>query len=528
MPVTPVTIRVSEIGEFVRFQSCERRFKLGLSNRALARSVPFSERLFNSLDPVLQEVGREAEDAWEQALTSRGVAQLDASSDPETGVVSWSSFVNALSSATPGVPVYCREVTLTGRIGCFEVEGRIDFAVLLWDNGVPRLRVVEGKASRKDRTYHRIQLATYIILLLDRIAERPVTIGGQALQAAAVEGTVVRIDEITNEPHDMLARNALNLDTEIADVQRMLSIEGLLSSVCDRDLDSLDYQLDSKCDGCVFSVHCLPESARQRRLELVGIAPTTCRILRASGINSIDALADLDPASSLGETVRRAPGFDMDLQQLVALARARRSTLPRGADDPPEYQVYSLPHSGQGQLPMHEMNWQRLVRVYMEVNYDYTENRIGGLAAHVTSSAGQIRTPFGPDRSPLPIVDELFESTAGGDAVIAGVDGRDIIQFQTAPWSGIGDQDTGAERQMIQAFFFEVIDAIAAVADAPSVPIHFYVYSRSEMTQLVEACTRGGSTLLSHLRELLGSRQNLEQLIFSCIQDEIDDRFALG
>jgi hypothetical protein len=528
VPVTPVTIRVSEIGEFIRFQSCERRFKLGLSNRALARSVPFSERLFNSLDPVLQEVGREAEDAWELALASRGVARLAANCDPDTDVVGWSDFATALNAATPGAPVYCREVALSGRIGCFDVEGRIDFAVVLWDEGIPRLRIVEGKASRKDRTYHRIQLATYVTLLRDRIAEQPLVIAGHLLQADAVEGAVVRIDEVTNEPQDMLARHALNLDTEIADVQRMLSNGGLLASVCDRGLDTLDYQLDSKCDGCVFSVHCLPESARQRRLELVGIAPTTCRILRASGIGSIDALADLDPASPLGETVRRAPGFDTDLQQLIALARARRSTLPRGADDPPEYQVHPLPHSGQGQLPMHEMNWQRLVRVYMEVDYDYTENRIGALAAHVTNSAGQIRTPFGPDHFPLPIVDEIVENPTGGDPLVSVVEGRDVIQFQTAPWSGIGDQDTGAERQMIQSFLFEVIDAIAAVADAPSVPIHFYVYSRSEMTQLVEACTRGGSTLLSHLRELLGSRQNLEQLIFSCIQDEIDDRFALG
>ena len=32
-------IRVSEIGEFIRFQSCERRFKLGLDNRRLARAI---------------------------------------------------------------------------------------------------------------------------------------------------------------------------------------------------------------------------------------------------------------------------------------------------------------------------------------------------------------------------------------------------------------------------------------------------------------------------------------------------------
>src|SRR6516164_5312100 len=76
MPDEPVPIRVSEIGEFIRFQSCERRFKLGLDNRRLAREVPFSERLFNTLDPVLQEVGREAENRWELALREQKLDDL--------------------------------------------------------------------------------------------------------------------------------------------------------------------------------------------------------------------------------------------------------------------------------------------------------------------------------------------------------------------------------------------------------------------------------------------------------------------
>ncbi|HWK49298.1 MAG TPA: AAA domain-containing protein, partial [Steroidobacter sp.] len=471
---------------------------------------------------------REAENAWERALAAQGVNRLSAAADTQTGVVSWTSFVAALAGATPGQLVYCREVEIEGQIGCFNIGGRMDFIVLLWDGGVPRLRIVEGKASRKDRTYHRIQLAAYMLLIRRRLSETPVAAADQQLDPDAIEGTVVRIDEATNEPQDMLARLALNLDTEMADVERMLSEEGLLASVVDRNLDGLDFQLDEKCDGCVFSVHCLPESARQRRLELVGIAPTTCRILRRTGVDGIDALASLDPTSPAGEAVRRAPGFDMDLQQLVALASARRSTLPRGVDDPPDYQVQSLPHTGQGQLPLHEMRGQRLVRVYLEVDYDYTENRVGALAAHVTNSASQLRTPFGDDRRPVPGIVEVTEGAAGVDPVTSSVRGRDVMHFQTAPWSGVGDQDTGAERQMIQQFLFDVIEAVAEVADAPSVPIHFYVYARSEMTQLVEACTRAGSTLLSHLRELLGSRQNLEQLIFSCIQDEIDDRYALG
>src|SRR6202023_142187 len=86
--------------------------------------------------------------------------------------------------------------------------------------------------------------------------------------------------------------------------------------------------------------------------------------------------------------------------------------------------------------------------------------------------------------------------------------------------------DVIAER--VRCRLFDLHDAIAEIAEAEEAPIHFYVYSRSEMNQLVEACTRVGSRLLTHLRELLGCRQGLEQLIFSSVQQEINDRYALS
>src|SRR3712207_7099545 len=48
------------------------------------------------------------------------------------------------------------------------------------------------------------------------------------------------------------------------------------------------------------------------------------------------------------------------------------------------------------------------------------------------------------------------------------------------------------------------------------------------MTQLVEACSRVSSQLLGHLSQLLGCRESLEQLIYSCLQDEVDHRYGLG
>ena len=56
MPEPTPTVRVTEIGEFINRRSCERTIKLGRNGSQLARELPFSTRMFNTLDPVLQAI----------------------------------------------------------------------------------------------------------------------------------------------------------------------------------------------------------------------------------------------------------------------------------------------------------------------------------------------------------------------------------------------------------------------------------------------------------------------------------------
>jgi hypothetical protein len=186
---------VSEIGEFIRFQSCERRSKLGLDNRRLARAVPFSERLFSTLDPVLQEVGRNAENRWETAIQNRGTRDLTCmhERDPDRRSTPWAEFRAALEGLVPETTAYGREIEIAGQLGSFKVNGRMDFVLVLWDRGTPRLRVVEAKASRKDRTYQRIQLGVYVLMLRQVLREAPLVIAGRELGPDAIEGCVARI-----------------------------------------------------------------------------------------------------------------------------------------------------------------------------------------------------------------------------------------------------------------------------------------------------------------------------------------------
>jgi len=533
---TSPALRVTEIGEHVHFRSCERRFKLGFNNRALAKSLPFAERLFNTLDPVLQEAGRRREDEWETSLRDAGLERMSPSAGSSEGHdARWDAFRDRVASLPVGQSAYGREVTVAADLGAFHVEGRIDFLLVMWRDGVPQLRIVECKASRKDRTYQRVQVALYGMIVRQLLAKVPLSVGEAEIAAEDVECVVARIDESTNNSYSILDIESLDLSMEEADLERLLAPEGSLLRIVQANLDDLSYQLDPKCDSCIFNVHCFPESARQRRVELVGLEPSLSRVLRSANISTIDDLATLSISGPEAALVREAPGFTERLEVLQRKASARRSTLPGGEADPDSYEVQHLPHAGQGQLPEHEVDGQRLVRIYLSVDYDYTENRIGALSAHVTTSDLPLHTGFRRVNGrwqPDPEVGERWE--VGRDHrgrpiyETRQLQGREVIAFKASEWTGDQAQDTGAERELIQRFLLDLIDAIAEEARADWAPIHLYVWSRSEVAQLVEGCSRAGSGLLSHLRELLGCRESLEQLIYSCLQDEIDQRYGLG
>jgi hypothetical protein len=178
-----------------------------------------------------------------------------------------------------------------------------------------------------------------------------------------------------------------------------------------------------------------------------------------------------------------------------------------------------------------------LLRVYLVVDYDYTENRIGALSAHVTHGPGRIHTAFTttPEgRVPDPVVRERFEVSkdSAGKPVEEErplPDGQEVVAYKTTPWKGTNyAEDTKAEEGLIRGFFRDLVGLIGRMAGAGPVPIHFYVWSQMEVRQLIEGCCRAGQQLIGPIRNLFGCREGLEQLIYSSLQDEVDRRFALG
>lgn len=515
----PHSITVTEVGEYIRHQSCDRRFKLSYNNREEAKKLPFANRLFNTIDPVLQASGQKKEDQWEQSLKNNGFTPLFP--DLEEGSShSLETFFQRLTEtcSLEFNNLFGREIEISGIIENFGLKGRIDFLVFQLNDNLPELKIVECKASRRDRTYHRIQVCIYKILLEQYLSINQVTINGVRLEPHHIKCVVARIDESTNRNQEILLLEPLILDREESDISFLLNQEGAFTRILDTDLNLLDYQLNSKCDGCVFNVHCYPESGRRKSLALLSINPTSSRILKDFNILTLDELAEIDLGGEAANNIRNNPSFSYNLDLLSKRAQARRKTLIGGDEHPDEYPVVQYPFIFNSQLPSYEIEDQRLIRIYMAVDYDYVENRLVSLSAHVTKSDNKLSTEYNRP--------EIFEIDDHENE--SGISGEVVIEKVDSVWNGNFEIDNGVERQLISSFFRNLVDKIASVAQADEAPIHFYVWSRNEIKALVEACSRVDTSLLSHFNHLLGCRQSLEQLIFSCLQDEVDHRYALG
>ena len=121
------SVRVTEIGEFIQHKQCERRFKLEINDRKLAKQIPLGGRFFNPIDPVLQAAGKLKEDALSKELETANFThvtkdQYDPDHQPRPQYPTWNNFVDALASLSVGQNAFSREVQVGSDIGQFHIE----------------------------------------------------------------------------------------------------------------------------------------------------------------------------------------------------------------------------------------------------------------------------------------------------------------------------------------------------------------------------------------------------------------------
>lgn len=512
-------LAATDLASFVRLQFCSRylAFQAG-KGQGMAEEVLRRHEV--GLDPTFQEMGLKAEEEWARGLEAEGFRPVEAES--------WEGWKLQVAKATPRERLYARQVALEGSMGRFHLKGRMDFLLLDWKRGEPLVRVVEAKATRKDRTHHYVQLALYALL----VEEDPPLWQGQRVP---LEFMVVRMDPGTRQPESPLCPlrpEELELLAQAKeDVQALLAPGSPVEAALEVDDPlALPYNLNARCDACPFSSVCLLKGQERGELELLGLKGDVLQALREGGISDLEALATATP-EVMGKILRRMESPPRP-EHLQTQAKARLAPLvfPQKRQRLELYPVMPLRETGFGHLPPYAIEGKPLLRVYLAVEPDLLEERINGLAAHIAVGEGLLDTG------------EEGNLVLQGEQVLAPGEESDqgwvVVELRQEPWAGDPRLDDQHEGELLSRFFNRLVESLRKWVEAggqggsrDGYPLHFYVWSPTEIRLLVEAALRAGAEaggILQGLWHLMGCREGLEQLLFSSLKDEVANRYALG
>jgi CRISPR/Cas system-associated exonuclease Cas4 (RecB family) len=508
-------LSATDIASFVRLQLC-RRYLAFRAGRGKEKVEEVQRRFRILADPAYQEVGLRSEETVRNLLEQHGFQPAQGLLEEST----WPRWLEEVGKADPGRALYAREVEISGQVGVFSLEGRIDFVLLLWKDGAPKVRVLELKASRRNRSHHYVQLALYASLVK---ANPPIWQG----QPVEVDYLVVRVDPGTMAPEDPrrppTREEKKLLEQAIQDVEDLLKKGGLVEEILSEpDPFRIPYTLNARCDACGYNTVCLRKAAERRDLELLSLPGDVVRGLREAGFRDLQDLAGAQPGDARWDEALKRMENPLPPAHLVKRAQARLAPLePQLTQSKKYYPVQALPDTGFGTLPPHEIKIKDkdkdkpLIRIYLVVEKDLVAERLNALVAHVTS---------GPEHLPK---DSLSLK-----------DHRFVLQVRRKAWSGDPAKDDAAEGRLIRDFFTELVRLLRDILGVlegkeqeRAAPLHFYVWSQADIKNLVEAILRvgpKGGSLLEALWHLMGCREGLEQLIFSSLADEVRTRYALG
>jgi hypothetical protein len=428
-----------------------------------------------ALSPLLAEAGSVFEHA--------AVAQLAA----EATVIdvrhqSAQACIDTIRSQPVGRALYY-QATLTGHIGAVDCEGIADVLdVVCRADQALDITVIDIKASRRNSVSFCLQVAFYARLLKDALARA-------AVPVASVRGAILAHGEAgattALEPFDL----ALFED----DVERLLTTpDADILRVLHQPFASADYHLSAKCDGCPYNALCFIDAAEHYDLSVVPLLTATeKRALQRAGLTHVRQLAtlmDYGPRAMVP-----APEREQDLARLSnrwplggrlpVLVQRARAALQR--DNPSIEAKPFLLGSGFGSLP-DPQRYPDLVKVFLDAQHDYIEDRVYLLAALVAGPAKTV----------------------------------EVVDMTAAP------PDTAAEQALLLTWLTRLLPAIADVAGTTQAPLHLYLYDQRDQGVLLTALTRHFDALcaIPAFYDLLTASPALTQGMLSFLADEVRER----
>lgn len=497
-------------------------------------SVPYFH-----LDTALQQAGSVAEREVIDGLVEnhRFIEQPTENLYPtqpgETLGTRWENFENGVADCPPGSRLLFVEVELPRNLRLIgtdhSISGRIDVILVDWSDASsvrPIIRMLELKRSVSVKPSARYQLATYMLAMEHT-----------GLRYSAVMQSEIHYHIVHMEDRDSTGGSMLDplgeQSTEIVDLRNDASrllhwlmpggqIDQCVGVRGDDGL-GLDHVIEPKCAGCRHQFTCMGNAVG------AGGEGPSLRMLQSPQhevdliIGSLGGDASLEGLASAGEalvsSLQTTPGIGSNITNLQVRAQALLSGIQDSEANCmalPVPRMTMLPRTNPGGFGSQDIP---TIRMYVTLAYDYVDDRLNGISAHVTRSQRRMRVRGGDL--------EEYHDGAGWSVPLSGnVDFNFIMD--NSPDSGRAMYES--EREMLDGFFTRAQEAIVELAgEAGQAHVHLYLGRRTDYEHLMKACARRGGGVLVKFRDLLGLRQAIdgEEVTYSCVIDELMARFAL-
>ena len=423
-------------------------------------------------------------------------------------------------------PIMLYQASVAGSINEQGIRGDSDNIFIWSTSDGAAVRVIDIKRTSEEKVYHQIQAAAYAALLRQLVEHSP----DLSAEDVSFSGGVITQETVVT-PLTRASLPSFDIEPRIADISRLVDSDSQLMTALNTGVQSVDFQLDSKCGTCPYNEGCVTESFEQEDIRLLGLTVSQQQTLREHGVETLADVAALcrtpdsdqwTPVdypdgtfkSDTYEELARTPGVGKRFPDLVYQAEAMLDTLqeqPDGISDRPQSW---LPGSGRCSLPEDDpsenapgtQDFQRgsLIRVYLNVQHDHLRDRLIQLSARVTATASD--TP--PER--------LSDTTDGAPEATEAAH----------------EQEATALRQ----FSTNLSEAIQTVADGLALettpyddpPVHFYTYTQQEYKTLIEAFDRHrDEQAISALRSTFEGIDQPDDGMVSTLRSEVQSHIIL-
>lgn len=532
------TLSPSGIGQYIAFSECPRYFKLRFDDQGEENDRAWNEA-FKPLSVLLSGTGESFEESTREVIESSAAESVRAQEQwgfdfdfddefqeaAEASREGIADVIGGLEDMEAGEAVLLYEAPLCEEIEIWPIGGRADVIALWFDEeGFLNAHVLEIKASWKRKSYHQIQATIYALLLEQALQEL-----GLSHEISA--GVIHREQDV--EEIDIGDLPSFDLETRRADVKRLLAEGGKVDRILEKDVEDVKYQLNAKCNNCIFNESCFTRAIEGKSTALLGLTIGEQKALERHGIETVEQVAalkepprkpmpwiydNLEPRTDQEELVNallNEPAIGRKLDQVIQRAQSMLGQVHPGHEDGREEPFASFyVGAGNGTLPDDDPNdalnvgyeWGEMIRAYLHVEWDYMRDRLVMMSARVDCTNYE-----GEPSSFAEIVESIPD-----DPEASKEEEKDLME------------------RFFDRLFTEILEIAEATGNPERAPIHLYVFSRLERDRLIDAVRRHPEFVGSDVegrphpvRDLLGLRAAIDQSMLSVVQEDLEDRLAL-